>query len=65
MPALLTIKQVLRRTGLCRTTLYKLVKEGTFPAPTYPTPTMPRWLTSEVDDWLTDLAAQRARPQAA
>jgi prophage regulatory protein len=68
--------QVLARTGLSNTTLYELLKVGSFPKsfkllpPTIPrreTKTEPvGWLESEVDQWIADrVRAARGDPLVA
>jgi prophage regulatory protein len=45
-------------TGLHRTTLYRMARSGTFPAPRQLSPGRIGWLSTEVEAWL------RARPVA-
>jgi prophage regulatory protein len=48
----LSVKQVLERVGLCRTTLYERMRAGTFPQ-TFPLgPTRVAFRESEVDAWM-------------
>ncbi len=41
------------KTGLSRSSIYKRVKEGTFPKPIQIGERAVGWLESEVEDWLT------------
>lgn len=50
----LRIRQAMAVTGLGRTCLYSLVKEGRFPAPIKLTHYSVGWLDSEVRAWLAD-----------
>lgn len=57
--ALLRRREVTRRTGLSRSTLYARMKAGTFPKPVYLTPTMPAWVAAEIEGWIASLVAER------
>ena len=48
---LLTRVEVERRIGIGRSTIYKLMREGRFPAP-YQIAGAARWSLREVEDWL-------------
>jgi prophage regulatory protein len=48
----LTLKEVQYKTGLGRTTVYKMIKEGDFPAQIQVGPRAVRWLQTEVDRWM-------------
>ena len=56
---LMSIRAVCDRTGLCRTTIYKLLSSGGIPKPTYPVPRTPRWRSDEIDEWIEKLSAER------
>ena len=56
---LLTVPEVTARTGLCRSTLWKLERDGAFPARRRLTASRIAWLESEIDEWL------RSRPTVA
>ena len=58
--SLLPIKAVRDRTGLGRTSIYKLLADGKFPRPTYPAPRAPRWRSDEIADWIERLSAERS-----
>ncbi len=55
---LLRRPEVERRTGLSRTSLYRLMREGVFPEPIRVGPRAVRWPESEIAAWLA------ARPRA-
>jgi prophage regulatory protein len=47
------LPQVIAQTGLGRSTLYILIKEGSFPSPIRLSHRSVGWLSHEVDDWIT------------
>ncbi len=49
---IIRLKSVLARTGLGRSTLYKLQAEGKFPQSISLGARAVGWLSSEVDDWI-------------
>lgn len=51
-PSLLRLAGVEQRTGLKRSTIYKLVKEGKFPKPISLTERCVAWQSSAVDAWI-------------
>lgn len=55
---LLRIDDVLRLTGLSRSTVYRLVREGTFPAPLKLSVQSVAWRADALQAWM------EARPQA-
>lgn len=60
---IIRLSEVLRTTGLSRSTLYDLVRKGTFPAPLRISPRVSGWLTSEIKVWkrgLIDARSSRA-----
>ena len=56
---LLNVRETCQRLGVCRSTLYKWVREDRFPAPLHVTPTMPRWRSDEVDQFIAELSEAR------
>lgn len=60
---LIRIKEVLTKTGLSRSALFKLVFDGEFPKPVKIGENSPRgataWVESEIDDWIANLVARR------
>ncbi len=55
----LTIREVVRRVGLSRSTLYELVRRGDFPAPLELAPNRVGWLHEEIDAWLASRPRRR------
>lgn len=60
------LQDVITTTGLSRSTVYKFIKEGTFPKPVSLGDRCVGWVDSEVHDWILarieerDLAAEGA-----
>lgn len=52
-------KQVEKRTGLSRSTIYLRIKEGTFPQPVNLGSRAVGWLENEIDAWLTEKLEKR------
>ena len=50
--SILRRKQVEKRTGLSRSTIYLRIKEGTFPKPINLGVRAVGWLENEIDEWL-------------
>ena len=55
----LKIKQVLEKTGLCKSVMYKEISEGTFPRQTK-RGRASLWLESEIESWI-DQAFEESR----
>lgn len=55
--ALMRRKQVEAHTGLARSTLYKLIAQGEFPAPIRITAKAVAWPSSDVDAWIASRIA--------
>lgn len=51
--------EVLARTGLSRTSMYRLAQEGKFPRPLKLGARASGWLESEVSAWMFQKAAER------
>lgn len=49
---ILRLPEVLERTGLGRTSVYKLMGSGEFPRPRKLTSSANGWLESEIQDWI-------------
>lgn len=58
--SLLRIKEVERRTGLKRSTLYKWMKRGLFPKPVPLGTSRVAWRSYDVDDWVAKRCAAAA-----
>lgn len=56
---MLRLTQVIERTELRKTTIYKLQKQGRFPKAVPLTGHSVRWIESEVENWLADRASSR------
>ena len=51
---IIRLPEVCKSTALARSTIYKLVSEGTFPEPIKLTPRSSGWLVSEVNEWISN-----------
>ncbi len=58
--AILRRKQVEREVGLSRTTIYRRIKDGTFPAPVKPGLRAVGWRACDIDCFLRDPAGYRS-----
>ena len=58
-------KQVEVRTGLSRSTIYAMIRDGSFPAPVALGAKAVGWLQNEVEEWITErIRANRSdRPE--
>ena len=56
---LLHLKEVLNRTSLSRSTIYRLMGLGTFPQ-SVALGTRATWIESELESWLQERIAERA-----
>jgi prophage regulatory protein len=54
MNALLRIDQVCDRVGLRKTTIYKLLAEGSFPRPVRLSARTTAWHAGEIDTWIAE-----------
>lgn len=63
MPTLLRLPEVLRRTGLSRSTVYDLISKGKFPAAIpLASPRNVAWTSTDVDRWIEEqIASAHAR----
>jgi prophage regulatory protein len=52
---MMSVKEVMALTGLSRTTLWRRVRQGTFPIPRQLGPRCFAWLNSEMIEFLNDL----------
>jgi prophage regulatory protein len=57
---LLSTKQVIEATGLCRTTIWRLVRDGLFPKP-IKIGSMSRFDSDDLDKWLSSRKQEAAR----
>jgi prophage regulatory protein len=56
---IIRLPQVLQRTGLSRSTIYTLIKDGQFKAPISLGRRAVGWLSSDVDEFIESRAASR------
>lgn len=58
-PSLKRLPAVLVATGLARSTVYREIRAGRFPAPVHVGPRLSAWLAAEVDAWIAERVAER------
>lgn len=58
---IIRLKTVLARTGLSRSTLYRMIASGTFPRQQRIGVQATGWYQSEVEQWIADPLGYRAR----
>lgn len=63
-PALLRMPEVIRRTGLRRSSIYDAMKRGDFPRPVQLTSTARAWHSEEIDAWIAQRRAVRDAQQS-
>jgi prophage regulatory protein len=56
---ILRIKDVCKKIGLSRSTIYELIGEGLFPKSVKLTPRRVGWIESEIDDWIRNKTINR------
>jgi len=56
---ILRCKDVTKKTGIAKSTLYAMVKSRIFPLPVQLGPRTTGWVESEVETWLTEKVQQR------
>ena len=49
---LLSAKKVAEKAGMSIASLYRTLKDGDFPKPIAVGPSMKRWLSTEIDEWI-------------
>lgn len=57
---IIRLRTVLARTGLSRSTIYRKIAEGTFPAQIKISANGAGWHESDIDRWIADPAGWRA-----
>ena len=60
---IIRLKTVLSRTGLSRSTIYRKIAEGSFPAQFKISTHGAGWHESEINRWITDPASWRPKRQ--
>ncbi|CAL79856.1 putative Prophage CP4-57 regulatory protein [Bradyrhizobium sp. ORS 278] len=58
---IIRLRTVLARTGLSRSTIYRKIAEGTFPAPLKISTNGSGWHDSEINSWIADPVGWRPR----
>ena len=53
------IPAVIDMVGLCKASIYNMIKRGDFPAPIKLGPKASGWMVSEVQGWIADRASAR------
>lgn len=66
----ITIDQLVKKTSLGRSTIYRMISEGKFPKPFQLVPNRNAWIESDIDAWLAEKAGKAApvtvtQPEAA
>lgn len=56
---LIRIKEVMNRTGLARSTVYKYISQGQFPQSLKLGTRAVAWVESEIDTWINDSIKRR------
>lgn len=59
MPMILRLPSVQQRTGLSRSSIYRLMQIQLFPKPISLGPRSVGWIEKEIDNWLQERIAQR------
>ena len=52
MTKIIRLPQVVERTGISRSLIYRLIKEGNFPEQIHTSKRTSGWLESEVNEWV-------------
>lgn len=63
MAKLLRIQEVQERVGLCRSTIYERMRQGTFPASVPIGDKAVRWLEQDIEDWIDQHVQKRREVQ--
>ena len=53
------LKKVMEQTGLGRSSIYKLIKEGSFPKPVPLGARAVGWVATEINAWIEDRVRER------
>ncbi|KZZ62018.1 hypothetical protein A3762_13815 [Oleiphilus sp. HI0125] len=60
MKKFLRLPDVMQMTGLARATVYSLIAQGKFPPPVKLSERSSAWVSSEIDEWMSErIAASR------
>jgi len=52
---LIRIQEVMNKVGIARSTVWYMVKKGTFPKPRKLSPRVTVWVESEIDDYIENV----------
>ena len=61
---LLRRRQVEEITGMCRSSIYRLMQDGEFPRPVKVGPAAVRWRASDITAWLESRPVARGEPNS-
>lgn len=56
---LIRIKEVMYKTGIARSTVWHMVKKGTFPKPRKLSPRVTVWIESEIDEFIKKVISSK------
>lgn len=56
---LISIKEVMSKTSLARSTIYRYISDGVFPRSVSLGANKVAWLEKEIDEWIEEKLAQR------
>jgi prophage regulatory protein len=56
---LIKLKEVIQKTSLGHSSIYKFISEGTFPKQVSLGAKSVAWLESEIDDWIMEKVSER------
>lgn len=59
MKKLLKLPEVIKKTCMCRTTIYSMINEGKFPKQIKLRERSVAWVEEEVDNWIKDKIKER------
>lgn len=61
MTSIKRISAVTERTSLCKSTIYRLIRDGLFPAPVKLGIRTVGWLESDLDEWISQRVNQSCK----
>ena len=53
-PHIIRVQEVMKRTGLSRSTIYRAISENRFPRSIQLSERSVGWIDSEIDDWISE-----------
>ena len=60
----LRLPDVMEQVVYKKSTIYEMIKEGTFPAPVHLGPRLTAWVESEVQQWMQERIDERDKKEA-